>query len=58
MRELRFKKSYSQEYMATQLGISQNIYSRNERNIKKMPLGRFYEIADILDTTVATLVSN
>ena len=56
IREMRFKRGYSQEYMATALGISQNIYSRNERNIKKMPLERLFKIAAILDTTIAILL--
>ncbi|WP_316830710.1 helix-turn-helix transcriptional regulator [Pedobacter aquatilis] len=56
IRELRNKKGYSQEYMATALGISQNVYSRNERNVKKMTLERLFKIATILDTTVAILL--
>lgn len=58
IKELRFKKGYSQEYMANILGISQNIYSRNERNVGKMPLERLFKIATILNTTVAMLLAN
>lgn len=56
IKEIRFKKGYSQENMATELGISQNIYSRNERNIEKIPFGRLFKIAAILDVTVAILL--
>ncbi|MCX2576095.1 helix-turn-helix domain-containing protein [Pedobacter sandarakinus] len=58
IKEIRFKKGYSQEYMANELGISQNIYSRNERDVKKMSLGRLCKIAAILDTTAANLLTN
>lgn len=56
IKERRFKLGYSQEYMAVALGISQNIYSRNERNIRKMPIGRLCQVAIILDTTVVFLI--
>ena len=52
----RLKKGFSQLYMAIELGISQNTYSRNERNIKKIPLDRLFKIAAILDTTPAILL--
>jgi len=56
IKEKRFKRGYSQSFMATELGISQNTYSRNERSIKKMPLDRLYRIAAILNTPVVMLL--
>ncbi|WP_162237734.1 helix-turn-helix transcriptional regulator [Pedobacter sp. Leaf41] len=47
---------YSQEYMAQELGISQNVYSHNERNIGNLPLNRIYQIAAILNISVTQLL--
>lgn len=43
---------YSQEYVAQKLGISQNVYSRNERQIKNIPLERLVRIFEILDINI------
>lgn len=47
---------YSQEYMAQELNISQNVYSRNERNIKNVPLERVIQICKVLDIPIAELL--
>jgi len=56
IRVLRVKHGYTQEYIANKLNISQNIYSRNERNLPRIPLSRLLEIATILNTTAASLL--
>lgn len=56
IKEKRFKKGYSQAFMATKLGISQNTYSRNERSVKRVPLNRLFKIAAILDIPAAVLL--
>jgi transcriptional regulator with XRE-family HTH domain len=45
----RITKSYSQEYMAFMLDISQAAYSKLERDETEMSLRRVYEIAEILE---------
>ncbi|MBC8988167.1 helix-turn-helix domain-containing protein [Pedobacter sp. N36a] len=45
----RIEKGFSQQYMAIQLNISQNVYSINERNIKAVRLERLVKICYILD---------
>jgi transcriptional regulator with XRE-family HTH domain len=47
---------YSQAFMADQLGISQNVYSKNERNVKSVPLARIFKIALILEVPVHRLL--
>ncbi|MCY4779870.1 helix-turn-helix transcriptional regulator [Sphingobacterium sp. UT-1RO-CII-1] len=48
----RIRKGISQEYMAEQLGISQNVYSRIERGTVKLDIERLHQIAVILDINV------
>ncbi|MGF7080449.1 helix-turn-helix domain-containing protein [Mucilaginibacter sp. UYCu711] len=45
----RVTKSYSQEYMAFMLNISQAAYSNLERGETALTLTRVYEIAEILE---------
>lgn len=45
----RLTRSYSQEYMAFMLDISQAAYSNLERNETEMTIKRIYEIAEILE---------
>lgn len=56
IRIVRMELGYSQEYMAQELNISQNVYSRNERNIKNVPLERVIQICKVLDIPIAELL--
>jgi transcriptional regulator with XRE-family HTH domain len=47
----RLTKSYSQEYMAFMLDISQAAYSNLERNETEITIKRIYEIAEILEVS-------
>lgn len=70
MNEIRYKKvsekirivrltlGYSQEYMAQELGISQNVYSKNERNMKDVSLERVIQICEILNIPFEGLLNN
>lgn len=49
-------KGYSQEYMANRLGISQNAYSKIERDETKLTLERLYDITEILEISVYKLL--
>jgi len=54
VREIR---NYSQEYMASQLGISQNAYSRIELNKTKLTTEVAEKIASILEISLMDLLS-
>ncbi|MBC6111770.1 helix-turn-helix domain-containing protein [Pedobacter fastidiosus] len=58
IRLFRNTYGFSQEYVANELGISQNVYSMNERNIKTVPLERLFKIARILNVRLAELVKD
>jgi len=50
------QKSYSQEYMATSLGISQSYYARIENDQADISLSRLSQIATILELPVSKLL--
>lgn len=52
----RVIKGYSQEYMASRLNISQNAYSKLEREETELSVKRAYEIAAILEVSVYLLL--
>lgn len=55
VRKLRELRNYSQEYMATQLGLSQSNFARMEKNEIAINDERLQQIADILGTDVETI---
>lgn len=55
---LRLQHRYSQEYMAHQLSISQNAYSKLERGLTNLNLERLREIADIFGVSMRDLMSD
>ena len=58
IRKLRELKGYSQEYVASQLGMVQTNYSKIERGeTKDMTVKRLEEIAKVLEVTPATILS-
>ncbi len=54
---LREFRNYSQEYMASRLGVSQNAYSRIELSKTKLSTEIAEKIADILEISLADLLS-
>ncbi|WP_410477237.1 helix-turn-helix domain-containing protein [Pedobacter jeongneungensis] len=58
MRARRSEYGFSQENMAKLLGISQNVYSKNERDIQNVPLGRVFRIAEILEMSISQLLEH
>ncbi|WP_216857751.1 helix-turn-helix domain-containing protein [Pedobacter steynii] len=50
-------KGYSQEYMAFRLNISQNAYSKLERGETELTVRRFYEIIEILEVPMNSLLT-
>jgi transcriptional regulator with XRE-family HTH domain len=57
IRKVRELKGYSQEYMATQLDVSQRAYSKIENNDIKLDWGRIENISKILEIEPIDLVS-
>lgn len=56
IRKKREDKKYSQEYIASKLGMSQNAYSRIEQGLAKIYIDRLIQIAEVLETTVTDLI--
>lgn len=50
-------KGFSQEYLASELNISQSAYSDLENNKTKLNIKRLQKIADILDEDIFSLIS-
>ena len=56
IRRKRNEMQYSQEYMATKLGISQPAYANLENGETKINIKRLEKIAEILETEIADLL--
>jgi transcriptional regulator with XRE-family HTH domain len=57
LKKYRELRNYSQEYLANQLGISQNAYSKVESNQTKLTVSRLKMIASILDVSEEDLLN-
>jgi transcriptional regulator with XRE-family HTH domain len=57
IRNKREKLNYTQEYLATKLGISQNAYSKIELGYTKITVERLFQIAEILETDLIELIN-
>lgn len=57
IKRLREARNYSQDYLASQLQISQQTYSRIERDVSNLTVQRLQRIADILDYDYVKLLS-
>ena len=58
IRSFRQLRGFSQEYMAEQLSVRQNTYSKYENNGEKLPVETLEKIAKILGVTLADLISD
>lgn len=56
IRRLREFRNYSQDYLAESLNVSQQTYSRLERQASKMTLQRLQKIAEILECDLTKLL--
>jgi transcriptional regulator with XRE-family HTH domain len=57
LRNARLTRNYSQEYLALQLKISQNAYSKMEMGRTRITVESVFKIADILDVDINTLLN-
>ena len=58
IKRIREQKGYSQEYMATKLGMQQATYSRLESQESKLTINRLQDIAIILETDIVDLLDS
>jgi transcriptional regulator with XRE-family HTH domain len=56
IRRQREAKSYTQEYLAYKLNISQNAYSKIELGYTKITVERLFQIADVLEISAGELL--
>lgn len=58
LRLVREFRNYSQEYIASKLGITQNSYSRIENNQTKITAERLKQLAEVLNVPLTELLSD
>jgi transcriptional regulator with XRE-family HTH domain len=58
IRRIRLEKSFSQEYVANELGITQSQYGKIENGLVKLSYERLQSIAKILETELNTLTTS
>lgn len=58
IRKIRESKSYSQDYLAAKLGISQNAYSKIELGYSNITLSRLINISEILETDLTEIIKS
>lgn len=56
LRDARLMRNYSQEYLALQLKISQNAYSKMEMGRTLITVETVFKIADILEVDIYSLL--
>mgnify|MGYP002622285870 CR=1 FL=1 len=57
IRQIRELKGYTQEYIASHLGISQRAYSKIEANETKIDWGRISKIAELFEVNPIDMIS-
>jgi len=56
IRKVRELKNLTQEYLADKLGLSQNAYSKLERDETEMTLNRLMQLSEVLETNFLDLI--
>jgi transcriptional regulator with XRE-family HTH domain len=57
IKQIRELKSFTQEYVARELGISQPAYVKIEQGLTVLKIDRLQQIADILEVDLSTLLN-
>jgi transcriptional regulator with XRE-family HTH domain len=57
IKEMRYKNEYSQEYMASKLGVSQSTYSRMEQGKQALSWEQFLEILSLIGVDTDKLIA-
>jgi transcriptional regulator with XRE-family HTH domain len=58
IKHYREVKNYSQKYVASRLGISQNAYSKIENNITQLTVHHIKELSKILDVPITDFLKD
>jgi transcriptional regulator with XRE-family HTH domain len=58
IKQIRELKSFTQEYMALELGISQPAYVKIEQGLTVLKIDRLQQIADILEVELSALLNS
>ncbi len=58
IKRMRLNRDFSQDYVATKLGISQRAYSKLENGELKIDIEKLQRIAQILEVDAAEIISN
>lgn len=56
IKKYREMRNFSQKYVASRMGISQNAYSKIENNITQLTVHHIKELSKILDVPIADLL--
>lgn len=56
VKHIREEKNYSQEFVASKLGISQKAYSKIETGETKLSVENLIKISEVLDTSINTIL--
>lgn len=57
IKSIRMNKGYSQEFMASKIGVSQRAYSKIENEETKLDIDKLLKISDILEVEPSELLS-
>ena len=57
IKSLRMNKGYSQEFMASKIGVSQRAYSKIENEETKLDIDKLLKISDILEVEPSELLN-
>jgi transcriptional regulator with XRE-family HTH domain len=57
IKRLRESKNYTQDYLASKIGMSQNAYSKMETGGSKITVERLEKIAEVLDIPIDELLT-
>jgi transcriptional regulator with XRE-family HTH domain len=58
IKRYREMKNFSQKYVASRMGISQNAYSKIENNITQLTVHHVKELSNILDVPITDLLKD
>jgi transcriptional regulator with XRE-family HTH domain len=58
IRRYREMRNYSQKYVAAQMGISQNAYSKIENNLTQLTVHHVKQLSEILQVPITDLLKN
>ena len=58
LKKIRLKKNYSQEYVASKIGLSQKAYSKIENNETRLNVETLLLLSEVLETPIAEFFTN